>query len=263
MLIELAKAAVLGVVEGVTEFLPISSTGHLLVVSGLLNFPEGKAARDSFDIFIQLGAVLAVLLYYRKDFFGKGAGALWRNLALSFLPVGIVGFLFGSAIKSALFSPLVVATSLFCGGIVLFLVDDGKRSGRKVRLSPRDFLAIGFFQVFALVPGVSRSAAVIVGCLLLGLSRRDSAKYSFLLAVPTLGIATVYELFSAFRSRVFSAADFPALSVGFAFSLIFAAIAVKFLIGFVSSSKNPFRAFAIYRVVAGISLLALVLSGFL
>lgn len=256
---DLGKAAILGIVEGITEFLPISSTGHLLLASEILGFPEGKAMRDSFDIFIQGGAVLAIAFFYRKELFGKGALELWKRLLLAFLPIGFAGFFFARAVKEFLFNPFVVGLSLAIGGLFLVWIDKkkGKGTGSSEKLPARDILKIGFFQIISLVPGVSRSAASIAGGLFSSLSRKEAAKFSFLLSVPTLGAATLYEAVTGVGSGLFSIENIPVLSVGFAFSFAVSLIAVKSLVSFLSmrEGRGNFAIFGLYRIVAGLAII--------
>lgn len=255
MLAELVKAVLLGFVEGITEFLPVSSTGHLLVASKFLGLSGGKGFQDSFSLAIQLGAVFAVLLFYGRESFERRKLPL---LLVSFLPAGILGFFLRDAIKNLLFSPAVVGVSLVLGGLVLLFLGNPKRRGRKAIGFP-EALKIGLFQALALVPGVSRSGATIAGGLLLGLEKKDAVKYSFLLSIPALGVATGYELISGISSGVFSAGNFPVLLAGLFSSFVFSLLSIKWLLGFVE--RRGLAPFGWYRIFAGALVLTLVFLG--
>lgn len=252
-------AAVLGVVEGITEFLPISSTGHLIVASELLNFEDTEGA---FEIAIQAGAVLAVLWFYRKDLIRQArqlpvdglTRRFWLSIILAFLPAGIVGFFLSDYITEVLFNPQVVAASLIVGGIALWIIESVPRKSsdqEMTHLMPRQALLIGLAQTTALIPGVSRSAATIIGGMLVGLSRPVATTFSFYLALPTLGTATVYSLvkdLDAMRGDILGD-----LAIGLAVSFVVSLLAIRWLLSYIS--VNDFKGFAIYRVVAGIAIL--------
>lgn len=261
---------ILGIVEGVTEFLPISSTGHLIVVSSLLDSSTSDA---TFEIVIQLGAVVAVALYYRRHFIGLLADArtdpdarrFWRNLVLASIPAMALGFMLGDFIATHLFSPRVVAFALIGGGVVLWLVDrrlvrstseDGPEPhGRRglETLSATQAILIGCAQTVALVPGVSRAAASIVGGLLVGLDRPSATAFSFFLAIPTLGAAGVYSL--ARNLDFGSVADLPLLALGTLIAFGTALIVIRALLRFIE--HYDFRPFAVYRIALGAALLML------
>ncbi len=252
-------AGILGVVEGVTEFLPISSTGHLIVASELLDFQDSMG---TFEIVIQLGAVLAVLWFYRKELLQQAwafpsdlaTRRLWLGIALASIPAGLVGFFFSDYITRRLYSPQVVAASLIAGGVALWIIESVPRKPRASELSditPWQALLIGLAQVAALVPGVSRSASTIVGGMLVGLKRPVATAFSFYLAIPTLGIATVYELLKGLDSLDNS--DLVDVAIGLAVSFVTAFLAISWLLRFIA--RNDFKLFAIYRVVAGIAIL--------
>jgi undecaprenyl-diphosphatase len=258
-LIVLLKAAFLGVVEGLTEFLPISSTGHLIILGDLLNFNDDKG--KVFEIAIQLAAILAVMWAYRQKVASVTVGMVqrdavaWRfatNLMIAFLPAAVLGLLFHSAIKTLLWSPINVAIALIVGGVIILLVEK-----RMAHVPPRiqtvddmrwkDALKVGVAQSFALIPGTSRSGATIMGGLIFGLSRTAATEFSFFLAIPTMIAATVYDVHKNWD--MFSMADFPMFAVGFLMSFIAAMIAVKALLRYVAS--HTFTAFAWYRIVFG------------
>lgn len=255
----LLKAALLGVIEGLTEFLPISSTGHLIIIGDLLDFNNDKG--KVFEIAIQLAAVMAVMWAYRQKVMTVTAGMVqrdavaWRfatNLMIAFLPAAVLGLLFHSAIKSLLWSPVTVAVALIVGGFVILLVEK-----RMAHTPPRiqtvddmqwhDALKVGAAQSFALIPGTSRSGATIMGGLIFGLSRTAATEFSFFLAIPTMTAATVYDVYKNWG--LFSIADLPMFAIGFVMSFIAAMIAVKALLRYVAS--HTFAPFAWYRIVFG------------
>jgi undecaprenyl-diphosphatase len=260
----LADAVILGVVEGLTEFLPVSSTGHLILVSDLLgqNGEKGKV----FDIVIQLGAILAVCWEFRVRI-GVAFRGLARdpvqqrfaaNLFVAFLPAAIVGLAFQRQIKAHLFNPTSVAMALALGGLVIFAVERwySRRGAPRVMsmydMTWRDALKVGIAQCFSLIPGTSRSGATIMGGMLFGLSRNVATEFSFFLAIPVMVAATGYEMVK--NRALLSAGDLGMIAIGFAVSFVFALIAVKALIRYVAT--HDFRAFAWYRIVLGIVVLA-------
>jgi undecaprenyl-diphosphatase len=254
------KAAILGVVEGATEFIPVSSTGHLIVVGDWLGF-TGEDAK-AFEIFIQLGAILAIIWLYRIRLGRALRGAtsepasrrLVTNLFIAFLPAAVVGLLAHKAIKAYLFSPLVVATTMLLGGIAIYVIELWRPRARIEtvdELPPRTALGIGLAQVLSLVPGTSRSGATIMGAYCLGLTRAAATEFSFFLAVPTMIAATGYDL--AKSAAVLSAADIPLFAVGFLVAFLTAVVVVRGFIAYVASSS--FVAFAWYRIGFGLLLL--------
>ncbi len=260
---------VLGTVEGITEFLPISSTGHLLVTSDLLGFTNSIGG--TFEIFIQFGAVLAVLMYYARDL-GAQARALptsaavrrfWLGIIIAFLPAAAVGLALRDWIKLLLFtSPTVIAWALIIGGIVLLIVErlphrPTVREERAITLWQA--LSIGLAQVLALIPGVSRSGATIVGGMLSGLDRRTATAFSFYLALPTLGAATLVDLLS--NVDQLTPGDLARLALGTITSLIVAWFAIGWLLRYVAN--HSFMAFGLYRIGAGLIMLVLVAAGWL
>lgn len=256
----LLKAAILGLIEGATEFIPVSSTGHLILAEDMLNF-EGAQA-ETFTVFIQLGAILAVVWLYREKIFGvfKNAGQdpnarqLLINLAIAFVPAGLVGFLIHDWIKEVLFNPVMVAWALLVGGVVILLIekwDPAVEVDDVDRVPMRKALGIGLAQVLSLFPGVSRSGATIMGARSLGLSRRAATEFSFFLAIPVMFAATGYDLLKSRDSL--SAADAPVFAVGFVVSFVSALIIVKAFLAFVS--RKSFVGFAWYRIIFGAMLL--------
>jgi len=255
-------AALLGVIEGLTEFLPVSSTGHLILFIDLLGFeaPPGQ----TFEVMIQLGAILAlILIYFRKIFgtiFGLPTDPAARRFALlillAFLPAMVLGATFHGFIKSVLFSPVVVATALIAGGVVILIVEETQK---RVRFYEADTIPlktgflIGVAQALAMVPGVSRSGATIVGGLLLGLERRAAAEFSFFLSIPTMSAAFVYD---AYKNRAaLSFDDAELIAIGFVCAFIAALLVVKPFLAIVS--RIGFAPFAFYRVALGTFVLAL------
>jgi undecaprenyl-diphosphatase len=251
------KALIMGVVEGLTEFLPVSSTGHLILTGDLLHFMR-QDKRDIFDIVIQLGAILAVVWDYRArlNWAIKGLGKdevanrFWLNLAIAFIPLAAIGLLYGKQIKAALFSPVPVALAFVIGGLFILWAEKRRHVVRVETVDavgPLDAVKLGFAQALALIPGTSRSGATIIGGLFFGLSRKAATEFSFFLAVPTLGAASLYELYKA--RDLFDAHDLGILAVGFVAAFVSAAFSVKALIRYISS--HDFTVFAWYRIIFG------------
>jgi undecaprenyl-diphosphatase len=271
----LAKAALMGIVEGLTEFLPISSTGHLILAGALLGFDDEKA--KVFDIAIQTGAIFAVVLVYWQKLKSTALGlstqpqarALVRNVIIAFLPAVVLGLLFGKAIKAHLFTPEVVASTFILGGFIILWAErrqaaaDDVQTGTFSRvqtvdhLTALDALKVGLVQCLAMVPGTSRSGATIIGGMLLGLSRQAATDFSFFLAIPTLIGAGAYSLYK--ERALLSLADAPMFMVGLVFSFISAWMCVRWLLRFVST--HSFVGFAYYRIAFGIVVLATAFSG--
>ena len=257
---DIIKAIILGLVEGATEFIPVSSTGHLILAGDWLNF-EGEAAK-TFEVFIQLGAILAVVWLYRAKVSDvvrnasrdPNARQLVVNLAIAFLPAALIGFFIHDWIKEHLFNPVTVAWALLVGGIVILLIEwwnPPEDVADVDRIPARKALGIGLAQVLSLFPGVSRSGATIMGARSLGLSRRAATEFSFFLAIPVMFAATGYDLI---KSRdTLSVADAPVFAVGFIVSFLSAIVVVKAFLGFVS--RHTFKGFAWYRIAFGALLL--------
>lgn len=257
----LLKALILGIVEGLTEFLPISSTGHLILAGDLLDFNDDRG--KLFEIVIQSGAILAVVWEYRERllvvargaFSDKAAQKFILNLFVAFLPLAILGLSFGKVIKANLFNPITVATTFILGAFVILWAE--KRE-HKIRvqtvedMSLVDALKMGIAQAFALIPGTSRSGATIIGGLLFGLSRKAATEFSFFLAIPTLGAATVYQLYK--ERALLSFDDIGMWVVGFISAFISAFLCVRWLLRFISS--HDFTPFAWYRIFFGIVVLS-------
>ena len=265
----LLVALVLGVVEGLTEFLPISSTGHLILAGSLLgaNDERGKV----FQIVIQSAAMLAIVWEYRARFARTLRGALddpaaqrfIGNLAVAFLPAAVLGLAFGSFIKARLFHPVPVALAFIAGGLVILWVERGARAKRPPRvvdvdeMTWRDALKVGFAHAFALVPGTSRSGATIIGGMLFGLSRRAATEFSFFLAVPTLVAAGAWDFWK--NRALFAASDLDLFAVGGAAAFASAFLCVRWLIRYVAS--HDFTPFAWYRIAFGVVVLATAYAG--
>ena len=254
------KAVILGIVEGLTEFLPVSSTGHLIVFGSLLDYTGQEAA--TYYIAIQAGAIVAVCWYYRerivricKGLFTEPAQQkLAWNTIIAFLPAAVIGVMVAKYIKEWLFNPVSVATALVIGGIIILIVEryqDKKSYIPRVAtmddMSWKDALKVGFLQCLAMIPGTSRSGATIIGGLVIGLSRTAATEFSFFLAIPTIFGATVYELW---QSRdILSADSLPVISIGFVVSFFSALIVVRWLLHYVA--RHDFSAFGWYRIFFG------------
>lgn len=254
-------AVILGLVEGITEFIPVSSTGHLILAGHLLGFTDERA--KVFEVFIQLGAILAIVWLYRRKVWETLAG-FWKpgpsqrltvNLLVAFVPAAIVGLLANDYIKAYLFNPVTVSIALVVGGLAILAIERWKPRPRVTDVDEvplRTALGIGLAQVLALFPGVSRSGATIMGAYSLGLSRTAATEFSFFLAVPVMFAATLYDLVDS--RDVLSMADLPLFAVGFAVSFVSALVVVKAFLRFVST--NSFAVFAWYRIAIGLALLA-------
>ena len=257
----LAKAAVMGVVEGLTEFLPISSTGHLILAGALLGFDDDKA--KVFDIAIQTGAIFAVILVYWDKIrstlkairYQVEAQRFVLNVFIGFLPAVILGLLFGKLIKAHLFTPWVVATTFIVGGFIILWAERRPPSSVRIRavedMRGRDALMVGLVQCLAMVPGTSRSGATIIGGMLLGLSRKAATDFSFFLAIPTLIGAGVYSLYK--ERALLSIEDIPLFATGLVVSFISAWICVRWLLKYIAS--HSFEIFAWYRIAFGLVVL--------
>jgi undecaprenyl-diphosphatase len=263
----LFKALIMGIVEGVTEFLPVSSTGHLIVAGDLINFWT-KDKRDVFEVVIQLGAILSVCYEYRERLLSVLRGLTSRpdaqrftfNVALAFLPAAVIGFIAYKAIKAYLFNPLTVASAFIIGGFIILWVERRQHTVRVHSVDEmdwRDALKVGFAQCLAMIPGTSRSASTIIGGLFFGLERKAATEFSFFLAIPTMFAATVYDAIK--HRHDFVAADFPVFAVGFVVSFVAALFVIRALIRYIS--QHDFSAFAWYRIAFGIVILLTAWAG--
>ena len=262
----LVKALILGIVEGLTEFLPISSTGHLILVGDLLGFNDAKG--KLFEIVIQCGAILAIVWEYRARLASvvarlpsdPKARRFASNLLIAFMPLAILGLLFGSAIKAALFKPVPVALAFIVGGFVILWAE---RRKHEIRVSSvddmiwSDALKIGLAQTLALIPGTSRAGATIIGGLFSGLSRRAATEFSFFLAIPVLFAASAYELLK--HRNLLSVDDLGVLAVGLAAAFASAFVCVRWLLRYII--KHDFTIFAWYRIAFGVIVLTTAYSG--
>ena len=268
--IVLAKAAVMGIVEGLTEFLPISSTGHLILTGALLGMDDAKA--KVFDIAIQTGAILAVIIVYWQKIrdtlvqlpHQQQAQRFALNVLIAFIPAVILGLLFGKAIKAHLFTPVVVASAFIIGGFIILWAE---RRHSEAATAPRilsvdamrwtDALKVGLVQCLAMIPGTSRSGATIIGGMLLGLSRKAATDFSFFLAIPTLIGAGVYSLYK--ERALLSMADLPMFAVGLFFSFVSAWLCIRWLLRYIAT--HTFVGFAWYRIAFGIVVLITAWTG--
>jgi len=260
------KALILGVVEGITEFLPVSSTGHLILVGDLLDFNTEKG--KLFEIVIQCGAILAIVWEYRSKLtsvvsrLGRDANAqrFAMNLLVAFLPVAILGLLFGKAIKEVLFRPVPVAVAFIVGGLIILWAERRKHEIRVFSvdaMTSLDALKVGLAQTLALIPGTSRAGATIIGGLFFGLSRQAATEFSFFLAIPVLFAASGYELFK--HRSTLSTADLGILSIGMVAAFVSAFFCVRWLLRYIS--RHDFTVFAWYRIAFGIVILATAYTG--
>ena len=266
----LIKAAIMGIVEGLTEFLPISSTGHLILAGALLGFDDEKA--KVFDIAIQTGAIFAVILVYWQKIRDtvtalpteKKAQQFALNVLVAFVPAVVLGLLFGKAIKENLFTPVVVASTFIIGGLIILWAERRQKNNPALArihsvdaMTVMDALKVGLVQCLAMIPGTSRSGATIIGGMLLGLSRQAATDFSFYLAIPTLIGAGGYSLYK--ERALLSAADLPVFGVGLLFSFISAWLCIRWLLKYIAN--HSFVPFAWYRIGFGVLVLATAWSG--
>jgi undecaprenyl-diphosphatase len=268
---DIINAIILGIVEGLTEFLPISSSGHLIVAESLLGF---KDSAEVFTVVIQMGSILAVIWYYRNDLIKRLAGLssstmqrFWLNIIIASVPAGVLGLVFGKYIEALLFRPIPVAFALIVGGIILWLIESRPNVHSQTTeladvdaVTPLQAVWIGVAQIFALVfPGTSRSGSTIVGGMLTGLNRATATAFSFYLGMPILVLASLYKLYKARDTLSSIPGGTTALIVGTIVSFASALVVVGWLLNYVS--KNNFKPFAIYRIVLGTIILVLVATG--
>ena len=266
----LIKAAIMGIVEGLTEFLPISSTGHLILVGSLLGFDDDKA--KVFDIAIQTGAIFAVILVYWQKIrdtlialpTDRQAQRFALNVFIAFVPAVVLGLLFGKAIKANLFTPVVVASTFIIGGFIILWAEKRQKNNPATAriqsvdaMGPMDALKVGLVQCLAMIPGTSRSGATIIGGMLMGLSRQAATDFSFYLAIPTLIGAGVYSLYK--ERALLALSDAPMFAVGLLFSFISAWLCIRWLLRYIAS--HSFVVFAWYRIAFGLIVLATAWSG--
>lgn len=256
MLFDIIKAIVLGMVEGITEFLPISSTGHLILANQWVSFTEPFTTM--FDIVIQLGAILAVVVYFWKRLwpFGKGqsqtqlAIAIWSKMVVGVIPAIVLGASLGSIIEEKLFNPWVVGIALLIGGVILIYVEKKQSNHRFTSIHEipiKTAFYIGVIQCLSMIPGTSRSAATIIGAMLLGASRTAAVEFSFFLAIPTMAAATGYSLLK--HASTMTAAEFVILAAGFVIAFLTALIVIKFFVNYIQ--RHDLKPFGYYRIVLG------------
>ena len=262
----LLKALILGIVEGLTEFLPISSTGHLILAADLLAFNDAKG--KVFEVFIQTGAMLAICWEYRvrlwtvlrNSLSDRGAQRFIVNIAIAFLPAAVLGLLVGSLIKEHLFRPVPVALAFILGAFVILWAERREHREHVATVDDmtwRDALKVGCAQCFALIPGTSRSGATIIGGMLFGLSRKAATEFSFFLAIPTLIAAGAYDLFK--NRDLFSVADVPVIGTGLIAAFVSAFLCVRWLLRYIA--QHDFTIFAWYRIAFGVVVLATAWTG--
>lgn len=252
-------AIILGIVEGITEFLPISSTGHMIIASSMMGIEEGTFTK-AFEVIIQFGAILSVLVLYWKRFLPEWG--FYKKLFVAFLPTAIIGFLVKDVVDHLLGSVQIVAWSLIIGGVILVWSDKAfahlTAMGCKTNeLSYLDSVKLGLFQCIAMIPGVSRSGATIMGGLTLGMNKKEAAEFSFFLAVPTMAAASGYKLLKIYKT--IEPAQISVLLVGCFVAFVVAMVAIKFFIGIVT--RYGFRGFGFYRIALGLVILVMLYSG--
>jgi undecaprenyl-diphosphatase len=268
---DVVQAVIIAIVEGLTEYLPISSTGHMIIAERLLNVPNSDFTKI-FTVAIQLGAILSVLVLYWKKFIDFKNISFYLKLIAAVIPALVLGKLFSDKIDALLESPLTVAISMLAGGFVLLVIDKAFQVPKiktEEQISFRQAITIGFWQCIAMIPGVSRSAASIIGGMQQKLSRSLAAEFSFFLAVPTMAAATGYSLFlkdwsaeqKGYEIIMQSKENLNAFVIGNVVAFVVAMLAIKFFIGFLQ--KHGFKLFGWYRIAGGIALLAMIWSGYL
>ena len=258
------QSIIIAIVEGLTEFLPISSTGHMIITEKLLNLTENDFSKV-FTVAIQLGAILAVVVLYWKKFFDFKNWQFYAKLVAAVIPAIILGLLFSKKIDALLESSLTVAISMLAGGIILIFIDNVFKEhtiDSEKDISFSKAIAIGIWQCLAMIPGVSRSAASIIGGMQQKLTRNAAAEFSFFLAVPTMLAATGYKLLKYYKEYGgFSSNEIKQLAIGNAVAFVVALLAIKFFIGFLK--KHGFRVWGYYRIIVGIALLVLIYTGYI
>lgn len=271
-LIEILKIVVLGIVEGITEWLPVSSTGHLIIVNEFLKLKESAGFLEMFDVVIQLGAILAVVVLYfkrlwpvarredtKKPAWDKDKLMLWAKILAACVPAGIIGFLFDDRIDELFYNPYVVSVALIVYGVAFILIEIRNRKREfKVKdisqITFRTALIIGIFQVLALIPGTSRSGATIVGAMLIGVDRTPAAEFTFFLAIPVMFGASLLKIVKfAMDGTGFTTTQIYYLLIGMLVAYIVSLVAIKFLMSFIK--KHDFKPFGVYRIILGIGVL--------
>jgi undecaprenyl-diphosphatase len=248
------EVLILSFIEGLTEFIPVSSTGHLILANAAMQMEPSEFTK-AFDVIIQFGAILAVIYLYRSKL--KWNFNFYKNITLAFIPTAILGFLLKNKIDALLESTTTVAVSLIIGGVILVGIDSWFKHRTEKELTEKSALMIGLFQSIAMIPGVSRSAATIIGAQFFGLSREKAAEFSFILAIPTLGAATAYKLWKI--RHIMDSSQSLNLALGVIFSFIFAVLAIKFFISVLN--RYGFKYFGYYRILIGTLVLVLTYLG--
>lgn len=271
-LIMILKAVVLGVVEGITEFLPVSSTGHMILVDKVINLSSDKSFTGAFEVIIQLGAILSVCCFFFKELWPFGSNkeenrekmVLWSKVIIAVVPALLLGAVYSKLkLKEILFTPFVVASTLLIYGVIIIVLEIYNKNKREYKIntikeiSYKSALLVGVFQCLALVPGTSRSAASIIGAMLIGFTRAAAAEFSFFLAIPTMVAASAHDMLEFGVN--FTAAQFSALAAGFIVSFIVAYIVIKVFMDYVK--KKDFKIFGYYRIILGIVVLGLLVTG--
>ena len=255
------QSVIIAIIEGITEFLPISSTGHMIITEKILEVPETDFTK-LFTVAIQLGAILAVVVLYWKKFFDFTRWQFYLKLVVAVIPALVFGFLFSDKIDTLLESSTTVAITLLLGGVALLMLDNYFKNPvieKEEDISYKKGFITGIWQCIAMIPGVSRSAASIIGGMQQGMTRKVAAEFSFFLAVPTMAAATGYKLLKGYQT--FTPEHIKLLAVGNIVAFVVALLAIKFFIGFLQ--KHGFKLFGYYRIVVGLVLLLLILSGYL
>lgn len=254
---DILDAIYLGIIEGITEFIPVSSTGHLIVLSDLLGLEQNNVNK-AFEIIIQFAAILALVFVYPSKFTFKHIN-LWTKIILAFMPIAVIGFIFSKQIK-AIFSTDIVAWAFIAGGIIFLIVEHFYKEDKKTHItdvenvSYKQALYIGVAQTFALIPGMSRAGASIIGAMLVGLNRKASAEFSFLLAVPVMAATTAYDILKHHK-EILHTGNLLNLAIGFVVSFLVALCVIKLFLKFLE--KFTFVAFGIYRIIFGILILVI------
>lgn len=271
MILDILKVFLLSLVEGLTEFVPVSSTGHMIIVNQFLKLSEHKEFVDAFMIIIQLGAILSVIFYYWKKIFPFAKGndkekqieiiQMWVKIVIAVLPSVVLGFLFDDIIEEKFFNTMNVSIMLIFYGILLILIESKKKKNGKFtsisKMPIQIALGVGFFQCLAMIPGTSRSAATIIGGVLLGLNRGLATEFSFFLAIPTMIGATLLKILK--MGAIFSAYEWFLIGIGFVLSFIFAYAVIKVFLDYIK--KHDFKIFGYYRIFLGIIMIILLFTG--
>ncbi len=250
------ETVIVAIVEGLTEFLPVSSTGHMVITQYFMGI-EATPFVKAFTVSIQFGAILSVVLLYWKRFFSNDF-SFYLKLFIAFLPAAAIGFLADDYVDSLLGNVVVVAISLIVGGIILIFIDNLIKNNHKTTVSTPNALVVGFFQCIAMIPGVSRSAATIIGAMSQGINRKTAAEFSFFLAVPTMLAASGYKLLKTYK--LFQKEDYTMLAIGNLVAFVVAIFAIKFFISFLT--KHGFKWFGYYRIIVGGIILAMYFAGY-